>query len=69
MANTVPIFKKGDRTNPGNYRPVSLTCIVAKVFESILRDVIMNYCISLIMIFLQVNNIGFYLEDHVPLSS
>ena len=27
-ANIVPIFKKGDRTKPTNYRPVSLTAVV-----------------------------------------
>ena len=26
IANIVPIFKKGNQSNPGNYRPVSLTC-------------------------------------------
>eukprot|EP00745_Piridium_sociabile_P028422 TRINITY_DN45753_c0_g1_i14.p1 TRINITY_DN45753_c0_g1~~TRINITY_DN45753_c0_g1_i14.p1 ORF type:complete len:133 (+),score=19.72 TRINITY_DN45753_c0_g1_i14:306-704(+) len=41
------IFKKGSRTEPGNYRPVSLTCIVCKVLESIIRDAVvahMNSC-------------------------
>ena len=37
------IFKKGTRSDPGNYRPVSLTCIVCKVLESIVRDVIVTY--------------------------
>jgi len=37
-ANVVPIFKKGRKTKPGNYRPVSLTCVCCKVCESIIRD-------------------------------
>ncbi len=26
-ARVMPTFKKGSKTSPGNYRPVSLTCI------------------------------------------
>ena len=33
-----PIFKKGDRSIPGNYRPVSLTSHLSKTFERIVRD-------------------------------
>ena len=32
-ANVVPIFKKGSRSDPQNYRPISLTSILSKVFE------------------------------------
>ena len=32
------IFKKGDKSDPGNYRPVSLTSVVCKIFESFIRD-------------------------------
>ena len=35
-ANIAPIFKKGDKHSPSNYRPVSLTCIIAKCMEHIL---------------------------------
>ena len=31
-----PIFKKGSRNDPANYRPVSLTCIVCKLTEHII---------------------------------
>ena len=30
-ATVVAIFKKGTKSVPGNYRPVSLTCIVCKI--------------------------------------
>uniref|UniRef100_A0A7M4ES60 Reverse transcriptase domain-containing protein n=1 Tax=Crocodylus porosus TaxID=8502 RepID=A0A7M4ES60_CROPO len=36
-ANVVPIFKKGRKEEPGNYRPVSLTSILGKVFEKIIK--------------------------------
>ena len=42
-ANVTPIFKKGDRTDPANYRPVSLTSQVCKVLESIVRDQMLEH--------------------------
>ena len=37
-ANVVPIFKKGSKSSPANYRPVSLTCVCCKIIESIIKD-------------------------------
>ncbi len=42
-ANVTAIFKKGDKKEPGNYRPVSLTCITCKIMESIIRDGIIDH--------------------------
>jgi hypothetical protein len=42
-AEVVAIFKKGTRSDPGNYRPVSLTCILCKVLESFIRDAIVRH--------------------------
>ena len=42
-ANVAPIFKKGDKHNPCNYRPVSLTCIISKCMEHILVSNIMQH--------------------------
>jgi hypothetical protein len=39
-ANVTPIYKKGDRHIPGNYRPVSLTSQFSKLIESVIRDAI-----------------------------
>ena len=42
-ANVTPIFKKGSKHEPSNYRPISLTSIVCKIMESIIKDNIMNH--------------------------
>ena len=42
-ANITAVFKKGDKTNPANYKPVSLTCIVCKSMEHIIYSQIMNH--------------------------
>jgi len=42
-ADVVPLFKKGSRSKCENYRPVSLTSIVCKLFESIIKDEITSH--------------------------
>ncbi|KAJ8047901.1 hypothetical protein HOLleu_00012 [Holothuria leucospilota] len=42
IANVTPIFKKGDRSFPCNYRPVSLTSVVCKVMESVIKDCLLK---------------------------
>ncbi len=42
-ANVTPIYKKGTKSSPGNYRPVSLSSISCKLMESILRDAITDH--------------------------
>ena len=37
-ANVCPIFKKANRNLADNYRPVSITCQICKIFEEVIRD-------------------------------
>jgi len=39
----VPIHKKGDRHLVDNYCPITLTSIIGKVLESIIKDHILNH--------------------------
>ena len=36
-------FKKGDKCEAGNYRPVSLTTVVCKIMEKFVRSHVMNH--------------------------
>ena len=38
-----PIFKKGSASDPNNYRPISLTSVVCKVFETIIKNQLLDY--------------------------
>ena len=42
-ADVTPIFKKGDRSTPSNYRPISLTAVCCKVMEHILHSQVMQH--------------------------
>ena len=48
-AKIVPIFKKGDKDNAENYRPVSLTSVTCKLLEHIVHSNVMDH--------LQKNNV------------
>ena len=45
-ANIIPLFKKGSRNKSVNHRPVSLTSVICKLLESIIRDHIMDFLIK-----------------------
>ena len=46
LANVVPVHKKDDKNKITNYRPISLTSLVMKVFERILYDELLTRTID-----------------------
>ena len=42
-ATVAPVYKKGPKYKPSNYRPISLTCIASKIMEHILVSNIMSF--------------------------
>ena len=43
MARVSAIHKKGPRTAPGNYRPISILPVISKILERIVHDQIYDY--------------------------
>ena len=42
-ANVTCIFKKGSKSDPGNYRPVSLTSIIGKIAEKFVKNAMYDF--------------------------
>ena len=45
-ANITQLFKKGSRKKPENYRPVSLTSVVCKLLETLIRDHMVEFLVK-----------------------
>ena len=45
-ANIIPLFKKGSINKPAHYRPMSLTSVICKLLETIIRDHVMDFLIK-----------------------
>ena len=44
LANVVPVHKKGSKAEVTNYRPISLTCLIMKVYERVIRQELLSKC-------------------------
>ena len=45
-ANITPLFKKGSRNKPDNYRPMSVTSVVCKLLETLIRDHMVEFLVN-----------------------
>ena len=45
-ANITLLFKEGSRNKPENYRPVSLTSVVCKLLETLIRDHMVEFLVK-----------------------
>lgn len=43
-AVVTPVLKKGSKSAPNNYRPISLTCIACRIFEKVIAKAILDFC-------------------------
>lgn len=43
VSKIVPVYKKGDASDLGNYRPIAISPVLSKVFESILKHRLLNF--------------------------
>ena len=44
-ANITPLFKKGLRNKSHNYRPVSLTSLICKLLERLIKDHMVDFVV------------------------
>ena len=56
-ALVTPIFKKGDKDSPANYRPISLTCICSKLLGHVITKSMMSH--------LEHHNLLYHLQHQV----
>ena len=46
LLSKLVLFKKGSRNKPENYRPVSLTSVVCKLLETLIRDHMVEFLVK-----------------------
>ena len=43
LAEVIPVYKSGNRTDPNNYRPISLLSPFSKIFESLIYNQLIKF--------------------------
>ena len=61
LAKVIPIFKNGDRTQPGHYRPISLLTVFDKIMEKLMCKRLRN--------FLDLHHIGYFTTFNLGLEN
>ena len=56
FSHVFPLHKKDSRAKPANYRPISLTSHVVKIYERVIRKKLLNY--------LEINNLIICSKQH-----
>ena len=46
IAKVAPVFKNGDKGDPGNYRPISVLPTIAKIFEKLIYNQLYSYFLN-----------------------
>ena len=66
VAKIVPVFKKGDPSIPGNYRPISLLSVFDKLLEKLMysrlykhlsRNNVLYYCMTFSLVFVKTTQL------------
>ena len=43
LSNVTPIYKRGDKSDPGNFRPISVVPVAAKLLEKLIANQLRSY--------------------------
>ena len=65
-ANIIPLFKKGSRNKSENYRPVSLTLVICKLLERLIKNHTVDFRIrhKFHLSEVMLNKCFFFLRNH-----
>ena len=66
-ASVIPIHKRGLKSNPSMYRPISLLCIISKVMEAVVQKQLQKYLLGNQLI--SDRQFGFRPHHTTPLAS